>query len=372
MVAQTILVVDDDPIVGEGVAMGIARAGRRVVVCRDIACAHLIIENEIVDAIVADIQYRGDFAFEGLDLVEGLGRERPEMPVFLMTGAGHDGLENEALRRGAAGFFRKPFSVEDLDLILPAPGDESAAETKISVPELDELLDQNLIRTRFQPIVALPSRQHIGLEALARPVTESLFSNPELLFRYAARTERTGELEHHCLSLAIHTAANLHPDKILFLNVHPKSLETPTIIRTVETAAGEANIDLSRIVLEITEHGSIRSRKSLDQIGALRQLGIRFALDDIGMAFSHLPYMDEIAPEWMKISQYFGTGFESDPTKEKIVRSIASLASSFDARFILEGIETEETARAAEALGIMYGQGFLFARPSEIETFQYV
>lgn len=370
--AQTILVVDDDPIVGEGVAMGIARAGRRVIVCRDIASAHLVLENDEVDAIVADIQFRGEFSFDGLDLVATLGQERPGTPIYLMTGAGHDGLEREALRRGAAGFFRKPFSVAELDQVLTAPADDSTEELQINVPELEHLLEQNLIRMRFQPIVELPSRTHVGLEALARPMTESMFRSPELLFRYAATTERTIELEQHCLRESIRTAANLHPDKMLFLNVHPSSLESSGIVRTIESAATGVGFDLSRIVLEITEQGSIQSRKSLDQVRSLKGLGIRFALDDIGTAFSHLPYIEEIDPAWMKISQFFGTGFESDPTKEKIVRSIAALASSFEARFILEGIETEETAKAAEELGIGYGQGYLFARPAEIETFQYI
>lgn len=370
--SQTILIVDDDPIVGEGVAMGIARAGRRVIVCRDIASAKLVLEHDNVDAIVADIQFRGDFSFDGLDLVSTLSLEIPDTPIFLMTGAGYDGLEREALSRGAAGFFRKPFSVDDLEKALPSPFDDQSEELQINVPELDHLIEHDLIRARFQPIVSLPSREHIGLEALARPVTESLFRSPELLFRYAATTERTVVLEQHCLAYAIRTAANLHPDKVLFLNVHPQSLESSMIVQTVELAARGVGFDPRRIVLEITEQGALRSLKSLDQIRNLKQLGVRFALDDIGMAFSHLPHIDEIDPEWMKISQYFGTGFESDPTKEKIVKSIASLASSFDARFILEGIETEETAKAAEDLGIGYGQGYLFARPAEIETFQYV
>ncbi len=369
---QTVLVVDDDPIVGEGVAMGIARAGRRVIVCRDIACAHLVLENHDVDAIVADIQFRGEFSFDGLDLVGTLKNDRPEIPIFLMTGAAHDGLEREALRRGAAGFFRKPFSVGDLDDSLPAPSDESTGEQQINVPELEQLIEQDLIRMRFQPIVELPSRHHVGLEALARPTTESMFASPELLFRYAATTERTIDLEQHCIAEAIRTAANLHPKKILFLNVHPSSLESPAIVRTIERAAQRVEMDLSRITLEITEQGALHSRKSLDQIRALKGLGLQFALDDIGTAFSHLPYIDEIDPAWMKISQFFGTGFESDNTKSRIVKSIASLASSFNARFILEGIETEETAKAAEDLGIGYGQGYLFARPSEIETFHYV
>lgn len=354
--------------------MGIARPGRRVVVCRDVESAQMVIENENVDAIVADIQFRGDFSFEGLDLVGVLHKEAPEKPIFLMTGAGHEGLEREAFRRGAAGFFRKPFSVEELDQALEAPADDALEEDeqRVSIPDLGELLEGNLIHASFQPIVRLDSREHIGLEALARPATETLFRSPELLFRYANRTDQTLELERHCIGYAIRAATNLQRDKLLFLNVNPASLESSAVISIIEQSTEETQFSPSRIVLEITEQGALQSSRSLEQINRLKKLGIRFALDDIGTAFSHLPFIDEIGPDWMKISQYFGTGFESDPTKSKIVKSIASLAASFDARFILEGIETEETATAARELGIEYGQGYLFARPAAIETFQYL
>lgn len=366
---QTILVVDDEASVAEGVAIGLAREGRRLIVCHDVECAALVIEHEDVSAIVADIQFRGEFSFDGLDFVETLREKAPGLSVFVMTGAGFEGLEREAMRRGAAGFFRKPFSVLELDGVLPPPASGSSGEEHISVPELDEIIEGSLIRTKFQPIVRLATRRHIGLEALARPVTESLFRNPEILFRYATRTSRTVELENHCLRNSMRVAAQFLGDKLLFLNVHPSSLERASIVKAIEHGLEETGLDPVRIVLEITEQGSLESSNSLAQIAALKAMGIEFALDDIGSAFSHLPFIDDIEPSWMKISQVFGTDFERNATKDKIVRNIASLASSFDASFILEGIESEETARAAEDLGIEYGQGYLFAKPAEIETF---
>ncbi|MGZ4778443.1 MAG: EAL domain-containing protein, partial [Thermoanaerobaculia bacterium] len=66
---------------------------------------------------------------------------------------------------------------------------------------------------------------------------------------------------------------------------------------------------------------------------------------------------------------HFGTGFELDPTKTKIVRNTLSLANDFQSELIVEGIETAATAAAASALGIKYGQGFHFARPAPAGTF---
>ncbi|MDX1583827.1 MAG: EAL domain-containing response regulator, partial [Thermoanaerobaculia bacterium] len=358
---QTVVVVDDDPIVADGVAVGIARAGRRVIVCRDIECARLVMELEPVNAVIADIQFRGDFSFDGLDFVDFVKKELPGTPIFLMTGAGYSGLEKEAERRGASGFFRKPFSVTELEECLPSPLGASAEGPPVNVPELDQLIEERLIHTRFQPVVRLDDGEPIGFESLARPVTETLFQSPEVLFRYASRTDRTIELEEYCLSRSIEAAANLPKGRKLFLNIHPSSLERRSIVSIIERRLSATGFDPRDVVLEITEQGEIESGASLEQISALKEMGVEFALDDIGIAFSHLPYIEEIEPSWMKISQYFGSGFEADETKNKIVRNVASLAFSFEAKFILEGIETEETAEAARRLGIEYGQGYLYA-----------
>ena len=211
----------------------------------------------------------------------------------------------------------------------------------------------------------------IGFEALARIRTESLLRNPENLFIYASRTGRIPDLEARCLTGAIHSGKVLIEHARLFLNVHPCSFEKPEIVRVLKSALESAGIAPERVVLEITEQAEIRSKSSLEQIHALRDLGVAFALDDIGVAFSHLPYIDQIEPEWIKISQLFGTGFEKEPTKVKIVQNLASLASSFDAKMILEGVETEETAAAAAEAGIEYAQGFLFARPQPVEEWNF-
>jgi EAL domain-containing protein (putative c-di-GMP-specific phosphodiesterase class I)/ActR/RegA family two-component response regulator len=367
---QTILIVDDDSMVSEAVAGGLARDGRRIIICRDIESARVVVETEEISAIVNDVRFQGDFSFEGLDFLDFLRTEAPSVPMILMTGAATDALEREAFRRGAHGFLRKPFAIEELELLLreTAHGIDNL-QSIVRVPDLDQILEDDLISVQFQPIVSLSDLRPIGFEALARIRTESLFGNPELLFRYASRASRTIELEKVCLAGAIRCATGVVGHGQLFLNIHPNSLEDPNLVDHLAAAAGESSLPMERIVLEITEQGSIRSRAGLLQVRALKDLGVHFAFDDIGVAFSHLPYIDEIRPAWMKISQLFGTDFEKEPTKVKIVRNLANLAESFDSALILEGIETAETAAEAAAIGIGFGQGYHFARPACASTF---
>ena len=52
--------------------------------------------------------------------------------------------------------------------------------------------------------------------------------------------------------------------------------------------------------------------------------------------------IDKVRPSFLKVSQDFGTGFETDPTKRKIVSNLHSLASDFGCELILEGVEHPE------------------------------
>ena len=96
---------------------------------------------------------------------------------------------------------------------------------------------------------------------------------------------------------------------------------------------------------------------------------MRFAFDDVGSAYSHLDHIDVIRPKFIKTSKQFGTGFECDATKEKIVRSIIALGSEFGCSIIIEGVETEATLAAARELRIPFAQGYLFSRPAPAEAF---
>lgn len=70
--------------------------------------------------------------------------------------------------------------------------------------------------------------------------------------------------------------------------------------------------------------------------------------------------MGKIRPSLLKISQHFGTDFETDSTKMKIVMNLLSLARDFNSALILEGVENEGTAEAAVDLRIPYAGSGLF------------
>lgn len=234
------------------------------------------------------------------------------------------------------------------------------------IPLLEDIVTDPRLCSHYQPIVRLgdpPDR--IGFEALARYQDDMPLARPDLLFEYANRKKMTEDLDLACVRRAVEGGTRLPEGGLLFINLQPKTLENGRrLLELIE----KSGVSPSRIVLELTEHVTFSDvEAAVSSSESLRALGVRFAFDDVGSGFSHLILLERIAPEFIKLADEFGTGFEQSQFKRKIIEHQMALARDFGASVILEGIETPETAAAAMDLGIEYGQGWHFARPAPAE-----
>ena len=360
---QTLLIVEDNPVVAEGLSLLLAQTSRRVIAAPDIASAELMLDNERIDAVLSDIRLSSDFRFEGLEFIDEVRKKAPDARIVLMTGSHMNSLEEAALSRGAHGLLRKPFSLDSVLALLDDPGPITANVPATILPTLDDLVSQRSIRMALQPIVEFEGEQVIGYEALARPDVKVLYDRPEIVFKYAERMQRTSDLEIHCVETSLSHWTKLEHRPRLFLNIHPSSLAAPGFARRIIRLIERAGVDPQLLTFEITEQGPLDFMSSLSNIEDFRSAGVSLALDDVGVAFSHLPHIEQIKPVWMKISQVFGSGFETSETKRQIVRNVSALAKGLGCKLILEGIETQETLDAAREEGIAYGQGYFLGRP---------
>lgn len=375
--SQLILILDDDAAITEGLALGLEREGRTLITCNDVESAELIVERMRPSHIVADIRLTGPFGYEGLDFIRFAKKHTPESRIILISGDAPEALQLEGSERGAVAFLKKPFEVRELDstidmLRCSAISARSGFDRVIRMTPLDDILRSDALGTHFQPILRLGTEAAVfGYEALARFHTDSPLRDPVVLFKYASRKHRVLELELACIARSLHDGAALAKKGLLFLNIHPDVFASGASLRdTIVSQAQRVGVALDRIVLEITEQGSLANTPAvLKTINDLRAKGMRFAFDDVGVAYSHLPMMDAVRPSFLKVSQHFGTGFEKDPTRTKIVMNLISLANDFNCDLILEGIEDQSTATMAAQLGIPLGQGFFLGRPADPSVF---
>lgn len=377
--SQLVLLLDDDRMITEGLATALERERRTIVTCNDIESAQIMIERIKPSHVISDIHISGPFGFEGLDFIAYTKKHSPEARIILISGNATEDVQLEGAERGAVAFLQKPFEVQELDALLNMMNASAlsiaADEARvIRMPLLDEILKSPHLNPFFQPMVALNDHWRVfGFESLARyREPQSPFRNPEVLFRYAGQKRRIADLECVCVRNSLVVGSRLPADALVFVNIHPEAFEAgDRLCDTIAETAEQAQIRLQRIILEVTEQGSLNDGRELTKtIHRIHDLGVRFAFDDLGIAYSHLPLIDKFQPSFLKVSQHFGTGFEKDETKRKIIANLLSLAHDFDAALILEGVETEATARAAAGLGIPFGQGFYFGYPADVATFR--
>jgi EAL domain-containing protein (putative c-di-GMP-specific phosphodiesterase class I) len=368
MTTPAIIVVDDDPLILESLAVLLAGTGQPVYLCHDIESAQVVLERVAASHVLADVQFSGQFGFEGLTFVTAVRRRQPETRLVLMSGYGGDALRDESLARGADGFLQKPFDIDQLEwaLGLPALGAPVDEATIIRFPSLAEVIGGPALTAHFQPIVDL-SRQidgaaPFGFEALAR-YAEPPVAGSEWLFTYARYKGRSFELNAACVRRALAAAADHPSSSFLFLNLDPAVLsDVRDISRSLLAAAAAYRIEPGRIVVELTEEMPIgREEAAMDAVRTLRAAGVRFALDDFGSGYAHLAYAAAIQPSFVKVSQHLGTAFERDDLRRRILHGISVLASDLGCRLIVEGVESGATADALRESGVAYAQGYFFA-----------
>jgi EAL domain-containing protein (putative c-di-GMP-specific phosphodiesterase class I) len=363
---QCILLVDDDSGITEALSYTLERPGRALVLCSDVESAEIALARFPVTHLVTDLQFSGRFGFEGLHFLGRVRTQAPDCRIVLMTGYATDPLRAEALRDGAAVVLAKPFDTNALEAALGENPTSDAEYNVTRIPQIDEILRGNAITPVFQPIVRLTGSgvSAFGFEALTRVRGSWLAGGPVMLFDYAARRAKLAELNIVAMTRSMESAALLPEEASIFINIDPLTFDGRQLVPALKRAAARAPLPYERLVLEVTE----RSAFPDDAVAArvfdeLRELGIRFALDDHGSAYSHLSLISRIQPSFIKMSQTFGTDFENDETKARIVRHTVALAQDFGCETILEGIESGTTARVAADMGVPLAQGFHFGRP---------
>ncbi len=106
-----VLIVDDDRELCELLSIRIEAAGYDVAVEHDVRGALSHVGRERVDAILLDLRLGQE---DGFDVLDGVSKRSPDVPVIILTAHGTIDLAVEAMRKGAFGFVTKPFHDHDL------------------------------------------------------------------------------------------------------------------------------------------------------------------------------------------------------------------------------------------------------------------
>ncbi|GIF76339.1 EAL domain-containing protein [Asanoa siamensis] len=242
---------------------------------------------------------------------------------------------------------------------------------------LRHALAHDQLRLAYQPIVRLAGARLTGVEALLRwehPVKGTI--PPTKFIPVAEETGLITDLGRWVMREALRQLAEWRKDDVvgedfwLSINVSPRQLRDPRLPGELAEALVEHGLDGSSVMLEITESVMVDGSQVTDQVMAeLRGLGVRLVVDDFGTGFSALGYLRRHPVTGVKIDRSFVGGLGTNPEDEEIVRAVVAMSSALGLTVVAEGVQTQAQRDVLQALGVVYGQGWLWGRPQDPETF---
>jgi diguanylate cyclase (GGDEF)-like protein/PAS domain S-box-containing protein len=236
--------------------------------------------------------------------------------------------------------------------------------------DLQEAITNEEFVLRYQPIVALDRNEIVGLEALLRwehpekglipparfiPIaedTELIVPIGRWVLLEACRQTRTWQIQHALPLLSI------------AVNLSIKQLEDPDLVADVRACLRESGLTAGDLTLEITESLLMQDVKlTLSRLEELKGLGIRLAVDDFGMGYSSLSYLQRFPIDRLKIDKAFIDGVALGEEESALARAVIRLGESLRLSTVAEGIESVDQIEELSRLKCEFGQGFYFAKP---------
>jgi diguanylate cyclase (GGDEF)-like protein/PAS domain S-box-containing protein len=225
----------------------------------------------------------------------------------------------------------------------------------------------------YQPIVELTSGQTIKLEALARWLRPGKGVVPPRDFieiaEEAGLINAIGNAMLERATIDCQSWQSIMPGVGVTVNVSARRFATPDLDSAVERVLANNGLNPELLTIEITESALLIDPDSvIEQLRALREVGVRVALDDFGTGYSSLTYLRTLPIDTLKIDKTFIDALATNEHDSSIVEAILALARARGLEVIAEGIENAAVARRLEELGCLYGQGFLYARPAPLDA----
>lgn len=173
-----LLLVEDDPLLGDGVSAGLTQAGYKVEWIRDGESAQRAVRGDRFDLIVLDL---GLPKVDGLQILKQLRSAGDQTPILILTA--RDALESRiaGLDAGADDYLTKPFDLDELSARLRA----------IHRRHLGERAPQQ----QYRNVVLDPAAHTVTQDGKPIELTRHEFSILELLFGSIGRVISKAQLE---------------------------------------------------------------------------------------------------------------------------------------------------------------------------------
>lgn len=237
---------------------------------------------------------------------------------------------------------------------------------------LKNAIYNEIIDIHFQPKFALHNEKIISMEALAR------WHSPELGFvspaEFIPMAENAGLIKN--LELQIIEKVLMWQQQRQYegkrivpiaVNISPEHFYHPLFIQNIQQLLHTYYADPKYLIIEVTENmGLVDSERARIIINKLRNMGVYTSIDDFGIGYSSLSYLQKFSFNELKIDRSFIMKLDELAT-QTIVKAIIEIAHTLEMDVIAEGVETKEQRDILKAIRCDGIQGYYYSKPLPIE-----
>ena len=303
--------------------------------------------------------------------------QQPDRPVSISASIGialgQDETIDQLLQGADLALYQAKDTGKNRHVLFESSMQTVAQDRLLLELDLSEALEADQLFLLYQPTFDLRTETVSGVEALLRwrhPSRGVLAPD-----RFIAIAEDTGmivPIGRWVLQRACQQAADWHKQlhKIgIAVNVSARQLDQDGLLDDVADALAASGLDPQTLTLEITETTLMRNPEdTARRLGLLKHLGVRVAIDDFGTGYSSLGHLRQFPVDALKIDRSFISGIGSSPQSTVLIHTLVLLGKALNLETVGEGIEQRSQLRTLQGEDCDIGQGFLLARPLEIDA----
>jgi diguanylate cyclase len=259
--------------------------------------------------------------------------------------------------------------------------EEKAIEKRRLLEDLRIALTENQFELYYQPIFSIDGKTVQKAEALIRwHHPERGLIRPDEFIPVAEQNGLISEIGRWVKSNAIRDIVqfNALSEIPIQISVNTSPLEIDRAGQWVEKwieASKQNKLPAHSILIEVTENTLMDPDSVIQrQLKRFHTVDIDIAIDDFGVGYSSLAYLQRLDIDVLKIDRSFIVDIESNQNSIALIRAIITMAHNLEIKVVAEGVETQCQYSLLKQLGCDYIQGFLFSKPISKKAFicQYI
>lgn len=253
--------------------------------------------------------------------------------------------------------------------------EDSTVKLRLEMDTLNQLnhgLKNDEFTVQLQPKMNIHTLKIEGFEALCRwysPVLGAV--SPATFIPLAEQAGKIKEIDIQVLTKVLRwlQLRLLQGEKVVpvAVNISPDHFYEESFVTDLMSLIQRFNIPPYLIKLEVTESVELVDLSRAKTIlSRLREHGVESSIDDFGVGFSSLSYLQQLPFREIKIDRSFINSLDN-PGMYAVVQTIVQLASNLKMKAVAEGIETVDQLENLKNMGCQIGQGYYFYKPMSFD-----